>query len=89
MNRNLATAQLAYELALADGLLVTLRVWDVASTKSVYSEEFSDTLDITAISSLCKIYEADVWEISYSERECEICLITNGLDSVHDWNSTC
>ena len=77
MNRNLAIAQLAYELALADGLLVTLKVWDQLLRKTVYIEEFSDSLDITAISSLCKIYEADIWNITYYEHECVIFLISN------------
>lgn len=83
MNKNLSTAQLAFDLALADGLIVSVKVWDCKKRKFRYDEQFSDALDIVNLPTICQLFNADVWEISYSEHECEITLIADGLAMAH------
>ena len=82
MKTNLNAAKYAAMMGVVDGLEVNVSVWN-RDTRG-YSARFiiNDYSRVSAIEAHCELYEADVWEISYSPDSVDITLLDGGFEAM-------
>lgn len=82
MKKNLNAAKYAAMMGVVDGLDVNVAVWN-KDTKSYSSRLIIDDISqLSIIDALCELYEADVWEISFTLYSVDITLLDSGFENM-------